>query len=116
MLTPTKAESVCKRVISYAVGVIGTVTAEPLEGVSEIPATGSVKLSIETPAGGRSKSVILRFALPPPQLVVHPPVLLPLHDANRNTAANKVRTDNAFIFMTHPRSTFQCRTVVQSPV
>jgi hypothetical protein len=116
MLTPTKAESVCKRVISYDVGVIGTVTAVPLEGVSEIPATGSVKLSIETPAGGRSKRVILRFALPPPQFVVHPPLLLPLHDANRKTAADKVKTDNAFIFMIHPRSTFQFRTVVQFPV
>jgi hypothetical protein len=51
---PSKMESVCRRVISYDVGVIGTVTNVPVEGVSEIPATGSVKLSMEIPAGGRS--------------------------------------------------------------
>jgi hypothetical protein len=116
MLTPTKAESVCKRVISYEVGVIGTVTAVPLEGVRVIPATGSVKLSIETPAGGRSKRVILRFALPPPQFVMHPPLFTPLQDAKRKTAADKVKTDNAFIFIPHPRSAFNCRAVVQLPV
>jgi len=98
------------------VGVIGTVTLEPEEGVSVIPAMGSVKLSMETPAGGRSKSVILRFALPPPQFVVHPPLFAPLQDAKRKTAADKANTDNAFIFITHPRSAFNCRAVVQLPV
>jgi hypothetical protein len=116
MLTPTKAESVCKRVISYDVGVIGTVTAVPLEGVRVIPATGSVKLSIETPAGGRSNRVILRFALPPPQFVMHPPSFRPLQDAKRKTAADKVRTAKAFIFITHPRSAFNCRALVKLPV
>ena len=114
MLTPTKAESVCKRVISYDVGVIGTVTAVPLEGVSVIPATGSVKLSIETPAGGRSKRVILKFALPPPQFVMHPPFFRPLQDAKRKTAGDKVKTANAFIFITHPRSVFNCQSQCSS--
>jgi hypothetical protein len=47
---------------------------------------------------------------------VHPPLFTPLQDAKRKTAADKVKTDNAFIFIPHPRSAFNCRAVVQLPV
>jgi hypothetical protein len=112
-LKPTKVESVCKRDISYDVGMIGTVTTEPLEGVRLIPAMGSVKLKMETPAGGRSNIEILRCALPVLQPVEHPPFFSPLHEANSSTAADKAKRNNAFIFITHPRCH---RTAGKAPV
>ena len=106
---PTKVESVCRRVISYDVGAIGTATSVPDDGVSEIPAMGSVKLSMETPAGGRSKRVILKFALPLPQPVKHPPFFNPLHDPKTRTMTDKAKTNSAFIFMIHPKTEFSFR-------
>jgi hypothetical protein len=93
--------------------MIGTVTTEPVEGVRLIPAMGSVKLRMEAPAGGRSNIEILKFALPVLQPVEHPPFFSPLHDANSRTAADKVKRNNAFVFITHPR--FH-RTAGKSPV
>ena len=98
---PTRVESVCRRVISYDVGVIGTATNVPEDGVSEIPATGSAKLSMETPVGGRSKRVTLKFALPLPQPVEHPPFFTPLHDPKTRTMTDRAKTNSAFIFITH---------------
>jgi len=106
---PTKVESVCRRVISYDVGAIGTATNVPDDGVSEIPATGSAKLNMETPAGGRSKRVILKFALPPPQPVEHPPFLTPLHDPKTRTMTEKAKRNSAFIFMELPKTEFAFR-------
>jgi hypothetical protein len=94
---PTRLESVCRRVISYDVGVIDTVTFDPEEGVSVIPAMGSVKLRMETPAGGKSYSVMFRFALPALQPVEHPPFFSPLHDPNIRIVADRARTSSAFI-------------------
>jgi len=101
---PTKLESVCRRVISYDVGVIGTVTFDPEEGVSVIPATGSVKLRMETPAGGKSYRVMFKFALPALQPVEHPPFFSPLHDPNIRIVADRAKTNSAFVFMTHPKT------------
>lgn len=101
-LEPTRVESVCRRVISYDVGAIGTATTVPDDGVSEIPAMGSVKLSMETPAGGRSKRVILKFALPLPQPAKQPPFFRPLHDPKTRTMTDKAKTNSAFVFMMHP--------------
>jgi hypothetical protein len=103
---PTKRESVCRSVISYDVGVIGTVTDVPDEGVSEIPATGSVKLNMETPAGGRSCRVILKLAFPPPQ-PKHPPFFGPLHDPKTRTMTDKVKRNSAFIFMIQAKTEFR---------
>jgi len=101
---PTRLESVCRRVISYDVGVIGTVTFDPEEGVSVIPAMGSAKLRMETPAGGKSYRVMFKFALPALQPVEHPPFFSPLHDPNIGIVADKAKTNRAFVFMTHPKT------------
>jgi len=103
---PTKVESVCRRVTSYDAGVIGTATNVPEDGVSEIPATGSVKLSMETPVGGRSKRVTLKFALPLPQPVEHPPFFTPLHDPKSRTITEKAKKNSAFIFTALPKTEF----------
>jgi len=97
---PTRLESVCRRVISYDVGVIGTVTFEPAEGVSVIPAMGSVKLRMETPAGGKSYRVMFKFALPALQPVEHPLFFSPLHDPNIRIVADRAKTSSAFIART----------------
>jgi hypothetical protein len=115
-LKPTRLESVCSRVISYDVGVIGTVTTEPVDGVRVIPAIGRVKLRMDTPAGGRSERVILKFAWPPPQPVEHPPFFKPLQDPNPITATNPTTRNIAFFFMKHPRTEFSCRVAKKSPL
>lgn len=104
---PTKRESVCRTVISYDVGVIGTVTNVPDEGVSEIPATGRVKLNMETLAGGRSYRVILKLAFPPPPQPKHPPFFGPLHDPKTRTMTDKVKRNSAFIFMIQVKTEFR---------
>ena len=84
-------------------GAIGTGTGVPDDGVSEIPAMGSVKLNMETPVGGRSKRVILKFASPLPQPVEHPPFFTPLHDPKTRTMTDRAKTNSAFIFIIHPK-------------
>ena len=64
---------------------------------------GSVKLSMETPAGGRSKRVILKFAFPLLQPEKHPPFFSPLHDPKARTMTDKPKRNNALIFMIHPK-------------
>ena len=99
-MSTISAESVCRRVASSEVtaGVIANWL--PDEGVKLMAAMGSVKLKRSTPVGGVSYIVMLRLALPPPQVVQ---VLFgPLQEDN-DKAAIATRSRNArFQFIGHP--------------
>ena len=102
---PRSAESGCRRTRSKEGIVVGEKTFTGLPVVAEVrlmPMIGRLKLKKLAPAGGVSRIVTVRLALPPVQPVVHVlPFGKPLHDEIRKTAAKK-DNERRIRFIEHP--------------
>lgn len=103
----TRFVSDCNRVSSKSVEGFdeNTDTALPLDGVSVIPIIGKLKLTTLVFVGGVSEIVMLKFALPPPQFVVHE-LFKPLHELTAKTAASAANKSIFFEFIAHPTPGF----------
>lgn len=76
-------------------------------GVRLMPAIGRVKLKTLAPVGGVSYMVMVRFAVPGPQPVTHPPPLFrPLQEESKNVELRARRLRDHFERIGTPRNNF----------
>src|SRR5256885_8094158 len=110
---PRKTESLCTLVRStmYVVAFRGMLTAEPVEGVREIPTMSTAKARRFAPGGasGVATKVTPTMALPLPQLIVQGPPLVPLQPVRRGMETTKAMGRNLRNIVEHPMVIVQTR-------
>lgn len=80
---------------------VTTLTMDPVLEVRETEVIGTLKLTNDTPAGGASVTVTVKFAVPGGGVVV--PLGKPLQELSRNTArTSKMERLREKRFMWHP--------------
>jgi len=102
----TRFVSDCSRVSSKFVDGFdeNTDTALPLDGVSVIPITGSVKLTTLVFVGGVSEIVMLKPVFPPPPQFVTQTLFNPLHELTPQVASNATATRAILDFIRIPHA------------
>lgn len=100
---PSDAESLWSRIMSSTMGEAGdkTLTVEPVLEVNETEMMGTLKLTKETPVGGASATVTVKFAVPDGGGTV--PLGRPLQELSANTArTSRMEKLREKRFMWHP--------------